>query len=122
MFSRISLLTLLTSLPILAVQAQTLTDPTRPVNVDWSASASDDRQADGFPALKLEAVFISEHGRYAIIDGATLNEGDKFKGFTLMSVTSKGIVLAGEVRGAPMQRRFLLTQNNDIKKYSSNDF
>lgn len=101
--------------------AQVLPDPTQPANRPTAGSGKD-KTLDGFPAVSLQAIFNRDQRTYAIVNGETLAVGDSFEDFAVVAITDAGITLSGKVRGNTVQREFLIDNNSDIKKDSSNDF
>lgn len=102
--------------------AEVLTDPTRPKTGVAQHGLVDNKSNDGFPIIKLEAVFVGEKERFAIIDGKTISEGGSLQGFELVKVTQTGIILRGQVQDSEKQRSYMINKNSDIKKDRSNDF
>ena len=64
-------------------------DPTKPFGFLASTSSNNDRAA-----LILQSIIHRDNKRKAIIDGQVLNVGDKHKGFELIEISSKGVVLS----------------------------
>lgn len=80
--------------------AQALPDPTRPpASILAPASAGSAGSADATPAAsgpQLQSVLIARHpgGRHvAVIDGQTVQLGDKYKGALLTRMTATEVVL-----------------------------
>lgn len=94
--------------------AQTLVDPTRPLS--YAGKGSADMAADGFPAIKVSAVFIKNSGNYAIVNGRTVYEGDTFDGITVTSVSRSGVVISGE-KG----QKSVPINNNKFRKDAANE-
>lgn len=63
-------------------------DPTRPFSSMASAQTSEKSTA-----LVLQSVIQSDNNKKAIINGQVLNVGDKYQGFELIAISSKGVVL-----------------------------
>ncbi|MDN4501930.1 hypothetical protein QX776_05930 [Alteromonadaceae bacterium BrNp21-10] len=80
------------------VQAQTLSDPTRPLTFDGDTTNTQPqgRQADGFPAISVSAIFISPSSKYAIINGNTLFEGQGWSNVLVTKITLNTVTLAIE--------------------------
>jgi len=83
---KIKLALLLLFLPIYASSQQV--DPTQPFGVVVSGNSSEKKTT-----LILQSIIQSDNNRKAIIDGQVLNVGDKYRGFELISINSKGVVL-----------------------------
>lgn len=63
-------------------------DPTKPFG---AVAASNSREKD--TPLTLQSVIQRDGKKKAIINGKVLNVGDKYKGFQLITISSKGVVL-----------------------------
>lgn len=63
-------------------------DPTRPFSSEASADAGEKSTR-----LVLQSVIQSDNNKKAIINGQVLNLGDKYQGFELIVISSKGVVL-----------------------------
>lgn len=88
----VTLAPMLTALLLSSVViAQSLVDPTRPVNNNSSASA----KAEQVDTLVLNAIFINGVNRHAIINGVTVKEGQDVAGKTLISISKNRVVLRG---------------------------
>ena len=83
---------LVSLLLITGVSAETLSDPTRPLNVEEDVFIAGTQQqlVDGFPMIRVSAIFVSPTEKYAIINGNTY-----FEGQTLLNVVVKAIYLNG---------------------------
>ncbi len=64
------------------------TDPTRPFGAVKSSSYSEKKSA-----LMLQSIIQSGQSKKAVINGQVLNVGDVYKGFELIAISSKGVVL-----------------------------
>lgn len=96
--------------------AQDLQDPTRPHNVTKNQQGMV-VNADGFPTIKVSAVFINESSKHAMINGRMLKEGQQWNGLSVLEIHQAGVVLANQ----ESQKEFLIHINN-FKKDASNDF
>jgi len=65
-------------------------DPTKPFGAVASSSSSDSEKST---QLILQSIIQRGGNKKAIIDGKVLNVGDKYKGFELITINSKGVVL-----------------------------
>lgn len=63
-------------------------DPTKPFGA-IAASNSSERST----SLTLQSIIQRDGKKKAIINGKVLNVGDKYKGFQLITISSKGVVL-----------------------------
>ncbi len=63
-------------------------DPTKP----FGAVAASNSNEKSTP-LTLQSIIQRDGNKKAIIDGKVLNVGDKYKGFQLIAISSKGVVL-----------------------------
>lgn len=63
-------------------------DPTKPFGAVTSANSSEKSTT-----LTLQSVIRSDNNKKAIINGQVLNIGDKYKGFALIAINAKGVVL-----------------------------
>ena len=99
-------------------QAETLRDPTQPMNnKGTSGSNGEGLTADGFPMVKIEAVFLQGESKRAVINGQTLVEGQNWKGFSLLEIHPNGVILSNTQR----QKEFLINNNNFLKD-TTDDF
>ena len=99
-------------------QYAVLPDPTKPVNVPAKGETDDQgNDADGFPRVKIEAVFLQGESKTAVINGQTVQEGQSWKGFNLLKVHANGVVLAD----AEKQKEFLINNYNFLKD-ATDDF
>ena len=85
--SKISLVLLILMLP-LYVSAQQV-DPTRPFGAVASVNHSGEKKSP----LVLQSIIQSSETKKAVINGQVLNVGDSYKGFELIAINSKGVVL-----------------------------
>ena len=99
-------------------QAETLRDPTQPmVNNSTRGTGQQGLSADGFPQVKIEAVFLQGDNKRAVINGETLVEGQDWKGFNLLKIHPNGVILSNTER----QKEFLINNNNFLKD-TTDDF
>ena len=99
-------------------QAETLRDPTQPImNNSALGSGQQGLSADGFPQVKIEAVFLHGDHKRAVINGETLVEGQDWKGFNLLKIHPNGVILSN----AEKQKEFLINNNNFLKD-TTDDF
>jgi hypothetical protein len=92
--------------------AQVLHDPTRPAsNV---ASAKD---AQGEQALKLNAIFITDQRKLAIINGKSYSAGEQVQGRKIVTILANQVELAG-----PEGKQILYVNNNNTKKDVNHGF
>lgn len=104
------------SLICIQVGAKELVDPTKPKN--FAVQSTDDTtETPSSNSIKLSAVFIKSKGKYAIINGQTVAEGQSWNGFELTRVHAGGIVLKNQDG-----EKAVLVNYNSIKKDASNDF
>lgn len=97
------------------VYAQQSVDPTRPAT---AAGAS--VTGSSVSSIQVSAVFLSENHARAIINGKSVEKGQRFGSYTLVDVTSDGVVVrTDDARG---QSKVILINNHSIKKDVSNDF
>ncbi|WP_339771247.1 MSHA biogenesis protein MshK [uncultured Paraglaciecola sp.] len=87
--------------------AQTLIDPTRPMNAISSTSA----EAEQDDILILNAIFINGVNKRAIINGMNVEEGQNVAGKTLISISKNRVVL----RGANGSQELFVNQSQFIK-------
>ncbi len=65
-------------------------DPTRPFGAIGSSAFSSGEKKDG---LVLQSIIQSQQSKKALINGKVLVVGDVYKGFELIAINSKGVVL-----------------------------
>lgn len=63
-------------------------DPTRPFGAIASANSSAKKSA-----LVLQSIIKSKQAKKAVINGQVLTVGETYKGYKLVSINSKGVVL-----------------------------
>jgi len=83
---KISIVLFILLMPFAASGQQT--DPTRPFGAVKSSSYSEKKSA-----LVLQSIIQSGQSKKAVINGQVLNVGDVYKGFELIAISSKGVVL-----------------------------
>lgn len=98
------------------IAASELVDPTRPKSFS-SGSVGPNSDIPNSNVLKLSAVFIKSTGKYAVINGETVAEGQSWNGYELTRVHAGGIVLKNQDGEKVVQ-----VNNFSIKKDASNDF
>ena len=87
------------------VRAAELGDPTRPPDARLRPVAVTDRAA-----LRLTAIYLSEHARAAVVDGRRVRAGDSIGAQRVESIRRDRVILSGpegtlELRLAPQVRR-----------------
>jgi MSHA biogenesis protein MshK len=97
-----------------SLNAKTLVDPTRP-----SAYAAQKKGAvqNVKPEFVLNAVFINDKNKYAVINGQNYQEGQDVLGKRLILVTQNHVVL-----DAKTGKKTLFLNNDSIKKDINNGF
>jgi len=100
--ARSALLLFLFLVPSLAYSA--LRDPTTPL--DGGVVRKEQS------ALVLQAIFLADTSRYAVINGRTVYVGDKVNDWTLEVISRKGVRLArrGESRELALRKRISVTR------------
>lgn len=98
--------------------SQQLVDPTTPKYHIKSAETSDGLMVDGFPVIKVSAVFINQNAKVAIVNGQSVTEGTDWNGMLISKVHRDGVVL---VNNENVKKEFLIN-NDNVKKDASNDF
>ena len=98
------------------VVASELVDPTRPQNYNpnFNGVVTDNSKSN---SIKLSAIFIRPQGKYAVVNGETLVEGQSWNGYEITRVHANGIILKNQDG-----EKEILVNNNSIKKDASNDF
>lgn len=94
-----------------------LVDPTKPKVKPNQLASTEGGQIDGFPQVKVSAIFINQGSRRAILNGQSVLEGEKWKGMLLAQVNRNGIVL---INNENVEKEFMINQN--VKKDASHDF
>lgn len=99
-------------------QVESLVDPTKPVR-QLSTNELNEQgfYQDGFPDIKISAVFLTNEKRHAVINGETLLEGQIFKGLTVIKIHKNGVILSN----ADTQKEYLINNNNFLKD-TTDDF
>lgn len=107
---------IIVALGCMHASAKELVDPTKPKHfaMQNTGGVVDVPNSNG---IKLSAVFIKPNGKYAVINGATVAEGQSWNGYELTRVNAGGIVLKNQDG-----EKIVLVNNNSIKKDASNDF
>jgi len=122
-FCRISKQGLLMSMMIAsiasAVQAKTLTDPTRPPS--QSAEASLVNELNNSAAVNVTAVFKKNQVSYAVINGNWLKKGEKTGAWRVTDITNGGVFLQNENEPEASPLRFLVNEKSDFKKQTNNE-
>ena len=99
-------------------QVESLPDPTRPADLQKSGEINEQGlYPDGFPQVKVSAVFMQGENKHAVINGQSLFEGQVFQGLKLVKIHSNGVILAT----SQTQKEFLINNNNFIKD-TTDDF
>ncbi|MBT0586867.1 hypothetical protein [Alteromonas oceanisediminis] len=99
--------------------AKTLVDPTRPL--DSTGTVADLNTATGEP-LMLEAIFIHNNSRRAVINGVSLHEGESHLGALVLQVNSTSVVVEHSANGAKDVRELTLTTSGDVKTNATDTF
>lgn len=110
---------LLLSATFVSAVAEELPDPTRPpIEIGASSGQSGRGEASGGDAAQrgLQSVIISPNRRAAIINGKTVELGEKYNDAQLTEVTENGVVLSG---AQGKQRLLLMFPAVKIKKKKS---
>ena len=72
-----------------AVSAEELRDPTRPHTYDRV-----ERTVDGVPSFTINAIFVSDDRRIAIVNGERVRVGDTVSGATVVSIQKEQVTLS----------------------------
>ena len=97
------------------VNALELLDPTRPQN--YNALSNGVTKDNVESNIKLSAIFIKSKGKYAVVNGEMVVEGQSWNGYEITRVHANGIILKNQDG-----EKEVLVNNNSIKKDASNDF
>ena len=109
MFKQVLVALLLSSVSLVGVQAAV--DPTRPPSVRYSV---DPAAKKAVKPLKLQSIRISEAGRWAVINGKRVGEGERIQGAKVTSISPGKVKL----QRAGQQRVLTLGSTAKIKRYS----
>ena len=102
---------LLLCLGLSNVQANTLTDPTKPSTNKSLFNTGKDPEKVVTMALKLTAIINNNQTKQAIINGMSFEQGQKVQGYKVILITKSHVVLDGSDG-----TQTLFINNNDIKK------
>ncbi|WP_416307194.1 hypothetical protein [Neptunicella sp. SCSIO 80796] len=70
-------------------------DPTRPPVLDHNMDlAVSENNSNGFPPIKVSAIFSSAEGQYAIINGRTLSVGQGWANIELIAIGEDSVTLS----------------------------
>jgi MSHA biogenesis protein MshK len=99
------------------VQAETLTDPTKPGPDKLIFNTNQDSTTAMTTALKLTAIIHNNLNKQAIINGISFAEGQQIQGYKVILITKNHVVLNGADG-----KQTLFVNNNSIKKDTNNGF
>ncbi|NCP65806.1 MAG: hypothetical protein GW763_16720 [Paraglaciecola sp.] len=91
---------------------QVLNDPTRP-----ASSVASTKDTQGEQSLKLNAIFITDERRLAIINGKSYSAGEQVQGKKVVTILANQVELAG-----PEGKQVLYVNNNNTKKDVNHGF
>ena len=111
------LLLLLLCLGVTHVQADTLTDPTKPDSNESTFIYDKDPKSVMTMALKLTAIISNNQTKQAIINGISFAEGQQVQGYKVILISQNHVLLDG-LDG----KQTLFVNNNNIKKDINNGF
>jgi MSHA biogenesis protein MshK len=98
------------------VQAETLTDPTKP-NPNKSIFNAKKDPKGVMTELTLTAVINNNQTKQAIINGRSFAEGQQIQGYKVILITKNHVVLNGTDG-----KKTLFVNNNNVKKDTNNGF
>jgi MSHA biogenesis protein MshK len=110
-------LLLLLCLGLTHVQADTLTDPTKPNPNTSTFNTGNDPKAVMTMALKLTAIINNNQTKQAIINGRSFAEGQQIQGYKVVLISENYVILDGS-----NGKQTLYVNNNNIKKDANNGF
>jgi MSHA biogenesis protein MshK len=110
-------LLLLLCLGLAQVQADTLTDPTKPNPNKSMFNTVKDPEAVMTVALTLTAIINNNQIKQAIINGRSFAEGQEVQGYNVILISENHVVLDGSDG-----KKTLYVNNNNIKKDANNGF
>ncbi len=99
------------------VQAETLTDPTKPNPDKLIFNTNQDSTTAMTTALKLTAIIHNNQNKQAIINGISFAEGQQVQGYKVILISMNHVVLDGSDG-----EKTLFVNNNNIKKDANNGF
>jgi MSHA biogenesis protein MshK len=110
-------LLLLLCLGLTHVQADTLTDPTKPSPNTSMLNTGKDPKAAMTMALTLTAIINNNQTKQAIINGRSFAEGQQIQGYKVILISQNHVILDGSDG-----KQTLYVNNNNIKKDANNGF
>lgn len=105
-------------LHVSALQAKTLSDPTRPPGKSEALIIADTSSNGG---VNITAVFKKNDAIYAVINNKWLQKGEKVGAWRVTDITNSGVFLMNENEPGATPLRFLVNENSDFKKKQTNN-
>lgn len=100
--------------------ADSLKDPTRPSSF---RSQGNDIAVDQHSAgLSVDAIFVRENGRVAIINGVAVSVGDQQFGAKLIAINADNVIVEQVVDGVIQQTTIDVNSMGEVKKNATNNF
>ncbi|WP_412972547.1 hypothetical protein [Glaciecola sp. MF2-115] len=121
LISKFSKLCIALSLSCVAIslQAQTLTDPTRPPGQNQLTLES--ANATSNTSVNVTAVFKKNEVFYAVINNSWLKKGERMGAWRVTDITQSGVFLKNENEPEAIPLRFLVNEKSDFKKQTNNE-
>ncbi|MFQ3206554.1 MAG: hypothetical protein ACI9IT_000692 [Glaciecola sp.] len=101
------------------MQAQTISDPTRPPSISERFVNAD--QAKINTSINLTAVLKKNLIFYAVINNSWLQVGEKVGAWRVTEITNSGVFLKNENEPKAKPLRFLVNEKSDFKKQTNNE-
>lgn len=100
-------------------------DPTRPI--DYLTLDTTQDTSTPIDTLKVQSIITSNHRKNAVINGIAVNEGDKIKGFTILTIAPDAVTVldgSGKRQILPFINSFWIKKNqsrsDNVKTVVSN--
>ena len=104
---------------VIASQAETLTDPTRPPGQSERVVAG--AKSSSNTAVNVTAVFKKNDVFYAVINHSWLKKGERVGAWRVTDITKSGVFLKNENEPEASPLRFLINEKSDFKKQTNNE-
>ena len=103
----------------MTLQAETLTDPTRPPGQNERTLESANSTSN--TSVNVTAVFKKNDVFYAVINNSWLKKGERVGAWRVTDITKSGVFLKNENEPEASPLRFLVNEKSDFKKQTNNE-